>query len=302
MPRSDEQFINLALRAKFVTQAQLEEAKKLQAVLGQSGFPLSLPEILVKKEFVNADQARLIRLGLQQEDVRLEDQAFAGFIVRNGFLPEDKVREALTAQEQLYQEGKPFPRLNELLLQKGIISADQLQIIQRARQQLESTKVAMRTAVQAPPSDSKIPTVKSTAPALPKKKEPVGGQLVEGCKVGLRKTTMKDSTNQDRTIYFVDIEGVLDGHTFKYFDDFVNSLIDHGRSSLILNCDKLEYVSSAGIGVLAGAVKRCRDAKGDLRLCGVQDKVKRIINLVGLQSMLRMYDTDRGALVSFKYM
>lgn len=301
MPSSDEQLVQLALKVKFLSSERLEEAKKLQAVLSQSGFPLTIPEILVKKEFLSQDQMRLLRIAAQQDELKQEDRATAAFIVRNGFLPEDKVKEVLAHQDQLYQEGKPIPRLQDLLVQKGILTLEQLQIIQRARQQIESTRMALRTAVQAP-SDSKIPTVKPTAPALPKKKEPAGGQLVEGCKVGLRKTTLKDSTAQDRTVYFVDIEGVLDGHTFKYFDDFLNSLIDQGRSSLILNCDKLEYVSSAGIGVLAGAVKRCRDAKGDLRLCAVQEKVKKIINLVGLQSMLRMYDTDRGALVSFKYM
>jgi len=301
MAYSDEQLVQLALKVKLLTPPQLEEAKKLQSALGQSGFPLTLSEILVKKEFLSPDQMRLLRIAAQQEDLRSEDRAAAGFIVRNGFVPEDRVKEALAYQEQLYQEGKPFQRLQDILVQRGILTSDQLQIIQRARQQLESSKIALRTAVRAP-SDSSIPTVKPTAPALPKKKEPAGGQLVEGCRVGLRKTVLKDAAGQERTVYFVDIEGVLDGHTFKYFDDFLNSLIDQGRSSLILNCERLEYVSSAGIGVLAGAVKRCRDAKGDLRLCGVQEKVKKIINLVGLQSMLRMYDTDRGALVSFKYM
>jgi anti-sigma B factor antagonist len=297
----DEQIINLALKVKFLNPTQLDEAKKLQSLLGQNGFTLSILEILAKKDFLNSDQMRLLKLGVAQEEVREEDQAAAVFMVKNGFLPEDRVREALAAQDVIYADGKPLTRIQDLLLQRGVLKPEQLQIIQRARQQLEHSKVAVKTTTVKAPSESSIPAVRPTQ-AVAKKRESTSGQLVEGCKVGLRKTTMKDATGQEKTIYFVDVEGVLDGHTFKHFDDFVNNLIDEGRANLILNCEKLDYVSSAGIGVLAGAVKRCRDANGDLRLCGVQEKVKKIINLVGLQSMLRMYDTDRGALASFKYM
>lgn len=295
----DEAVVSLALRVKFLTQPQLDEAKKLQGLLSQNGLALSLAEILAKKDFLTAEQIRLLKLGVLQDELREEDQAFAQFMVKNGFLPEEKVREALAAQDAIYQDGRPLTRIADVLLQKGVLQPQQVQIIQRARQQLEGTKISLRTAPVKTPSESSIPAVRP-GPSAPKKA--AGGQIAEGCKVGVRKSAMKDAAGQERVVYVLDVEGVLDGHTFKPFDDFVNGLIDEGRTNLILNCEKLEYVSSAGIGVLAGAVKRCRDGKGDLRLCSVQEKVKKIINLVGLQSMLRLYDNDRGAVVSFKYM
>lgn len=297
----DEQIITLALKVKFLSQQQLDEAKKLQSLLGTNGFNLSILEILAKKDFLNPDQMRVLKLGIAQDELREEDQNAGVFLVKNGFVPEDRVREALAAQDVLYADGKPLTRIMDILLQRGVLKAEQIPIIQRAHKQIETSRIAAKPSAVKAPSESSIPAVRPTQ-AVAKKKESAGGQLTEGCRVGLRKTNMKDTTGQEKTIYFVDVEGVLDGHTFKPFDDFVNNLIDDGRSNLILNCDKLDYVSSAGIGVLAGAVKRCRDTKGDLRLCGVQEKVKKIINLVGLQSMLRMYDSDRGALASFKYM
>ncbi|MBI2900751.1 MAG: anti-sigma factor antagonist [Planctomycetes bacterium] len=295
---ADDRLIRLALKLRFVTQAQVDEARKLQSLLGQNGLQLEVPEILVKKEFIDAEQFRLLKVATQQEEVREEDQAVAQFLIRGGFLAEDKVREALAAQESLYQEGRPVPRLQEILQQKGLLNPEQTQIIQRARQQIEGAKALPKSSAAKPPSEASIPSVRPGASS----RRPAGGQIAENCRVALRKSPIRDPAGQERTVYLVDVEGALDGHTFRFFDEYVNGLIDEGRSNLILNCEKLEYVSSAGIGVLAGAVKRCRDAKGDLRLCAVQERVKKIVNLVGLQSMLRIYENERGALVSFKYM
>jgi anti-anti-sigma factor len=134
-------------------------------------------------------------------------------------------------------------------------------------------------------------------------KEVEAGLAIDHLKVAYRKSHLKDSPAGGETaVAVLDLEGVIDAHTFKKFDHYLTAAIDNKGPMLILNCEKLDYVSSAGIGVLAGATKRCRDQQGDLRLCGVNDKVKKIINLVGLQSMLRMYEGERGALMSFKFM
>ena len=272
----DEAIIELAIRVKLLSPAQIEEAKKLQALLAQNGLTLAMTDILEKKEFLTPEQVRLLQAGVVQEENRAEDQSLVQSLIKNGILTEEIVREARSTQDFLFQEGRPPLPLTEILLQKGRLLPEQLQ---RARQQIENARPA--------PSESS-------------KKLPAG-LTVEGCRIAVRKTAFKDGAGTTRTVCLLDIEGALDAHTFKPFDDFVHALIDDGRFNLALNCEKLEYLSSAGIGVLANAVKRCREGQGDLCLYSVQDKVQRIINLVGLQSMLRLYDSERAALVSFRY-
>jgi anti-anti-sigma factor len=134
-------------------------------------------------------------------------------------------------------------------------------------------------------------------------REVEAGLAIDHLKVTYRRSILKENPAGGETaVTVLDLEGTLDAHTFKKFDHYLTAAIDNKGPLLILNCEKLDYVSSAGIGVLAGATKRCRDQQGDLRLCGVNDKVKKIINLVGLQAMLRMYEGERGALMSFKFM
>lgn len=297
----DDLFAHLALRGKFLTPEQVEDSRKLQAVLAQNGFPMTLPEILGKKEYLTPDQLRLLHVGLRYEETREEDLALGAFIVRQGFLPEDKVKECLALQEIPFKEGQPFPRLSEILVQKGHVSAGQLQVIERARQQLDPT-------LKTRPSSSTLPAYKASSPTkgssgrIPAPLSPQAiqaGLALEGLRVAYRTSAVPD-TPAEPPVSVLEIQGLLDGHTFKKFGEYLNGLINSGLVRLLLNCDRLDYVSSAGIGILGGAAKRCRDAQGDLRLCGVQEGVMKVISLVGLQSMLRTFDGERVALSSFK--
>lgn len=353
----DELFVAMAVKAKMITEAQVEDARKLQNLLSQNGFKLTLPEILTRKEYVNPDQNRLLTIALRFEEIREDDLALGAFLSKRGFLSEEKVRDCLNAQDAPYREGRPFPRLRDLVVQKGYLTEQQLQVILRARMQFDPSArppsgplppVTLPAAEPAPPatpapaeagraksdpllaaraetpsslparagSSPLIAARPEASPPLPARSEtslrlPVmlgpreveAGLAVDHLRVTYRKSPLKENPGGSETFVTVlDVEGALDARTFKKFDHYLTAAIDNKGPMVILNCEKLDYVSSAGIGVLAGATKRCRDQQGDLRLCGVSEKVKKIINLVGLQSMLRMYEGERGAILSFRFM
>ena len=126
--------------------------------------------------------------------------------------------------------------------------------------------------------------------------------LEAGLKLDTLKVAFRRARIQGETYAAIlDLHGSLDGHTAMKFDQYLQSLTGAGYVHLILVCQKLDYISSAGIGVLAGVIKRCRDAKGDLRLCSVEEKMQRVMQIIGLLSLVRIYDTDKGAVASFKY-
>src|SRR5262245_35972675 len=94
----DELFIDLAVKAKFLTPAQREDCRKLREMLNQNAFSLTLSEIIAKKEYLNPDQLRLINVAIRYEELKREDEALGGFIAKKGFLPKDKIDECLSAQ------------------------------------------------------------------------------------------------------------------------------------------------------------------------------------------------------------
>lgn len=284
-----ELLVETAVRLRLLTREQADEARKLRSSLDASGLPAALPEILLKKERLTRDQMRSLQILTFYEEARAEDEKLGALLIRTGRVTEDRVRECLELQRAPYDEGRPFPRLQDLVVRKGFLTAAQLEEALHSRGSVEMTRMIARPVPVKP------------GPAEFRKKTLLdGGLLVEGCRVALRRHAQKDSQGHPFEIAIVDVEGVLDGHTFKPFDEYMERLVSNGLPTVLLNFAKVDYVSSAGIGVLAGAVKRCRDARGDLRLFAVQEKVKKIINLVGLHSMLRLHDDEKTALQSMK--
>ena len=296
----DELFLDLVVKTKLLTPAQLEDCRKLREMLAEKSFSLTMSEIIAKKEFLNPDQLRLINVAIRYEELKREDEALGGFISRKGFLPPEKVQECLAAQEQPFKEGRHFPRLEELLAQKGYLTAQQMHVILRAREQLEQQD---REPGSSPRMPQTRPSLPPPEPEAPPKPLPISLRSLEaGLKLESLKVAFHRSRIQGETYAAVlDLVGSLDGHTAVKFDEFLHALTNAGLVHLIFVCEKLDYISSAGIGVLAGAIKRCRDGKGDLRLCSVDDKMRRVMQIIGLLSLVKTYENERAAVASYKY-
>ena len=297
----DEMFVDLAVKAKLITPVQLEDCRKLRDMLSQNSFALTVSEIIAKKEVLNPDQLRLINVAIRYEEIKREDEALGGFIARKGFLPQDKIDECLSAQAVPFKEGRHFPRLEEMLTQKGYLTPQQVHVILRAREQLDQQNDGQ------PGSSPRMPQTRPSMPPpeleAPPKPLPVSLRSLEaGLKLDTLKVAFRRARIQGETYAAIlDLHGSLDGHTAVKFDEYLHLLTGAGFVHLILVCQKLDYLSSAGIGVLAGVIKRCRDGKGDLRLCAVEEKMRRVMQIIGLLSLVRTYDTDKGAVASFKY-
>src|SRR3990172_9411673 len=77
--------------------------------------------------------------------------------------------------------------------------------------------------------------------------------------------------------------------------DYINA----GRIKLVLDLESIEYIDSAGLGEIVRAMKRAREAGGDLRLCGVHGQVGKIIEITGLNKAISVYPTREEAVASW---
>jgi len=288
----DELFISLALRAKFLTPSQVEDCRKIRDMLAKSALAPLLPEILTKNQFLTAAQVRILTIAIRYEEMKFEDEAIADYLVRKGHLDEIKAAASLEAQDDPFEAGAEFPRLEQILVHRGYFTPDQLSAILRARTAMKVPAVAA-TRLGAASTQIEPPPRQVSPKAL---KQLEAGLKQETLKVAFRKSRIVD----DLYAAVLSLAGSLDGHTSIKFDEYLQATTSAGFSHLILDCGKLDYISSAGIGVLAATIKRCRDGKGDIRLCSVEDKMRRVMQIIGLLSLVKTYDDDKAAAASFK--
>ena len=95
------------------------------------------------------------------------------------------------------------------------------------------------------------------------------------------------SVNTDTTGGFavIHLEGAVDAHTAPQFEEAVQSVIDAGQNKIVVDCEKLSYISSAGLGVFMGFIEEVRDADGDIKICSLSDKAKQPFEILGFESL-----------------
>jgi anti-sigma B factor antagonist len=64
---------------------------------------------------------------------------------------------------------------------------------------------------------------------------------------------------------------------------------------VMVDLSQVGFIDSTGIGVLVGALKRAREASGDLIIVGAKDRVHRIFEITGLLGALPLAKTVEEA-------
>jgi anti-sigma B factor antagonist len=106
------------------------------------------------------------------------------------------------------------------------------------------------------------------------------------------------TTIEDRLSIII-IEGFVDAHTAPQFENAIQSEIEAGRHYIIVNCEKLNYISSAGLGVFMSFIEEVRERGGDIKICGLTPKVKHTFEILGFQDLFEMLDDQPAAVARF---
>jgi anti-sigma B factor antagonist len=97
----------------------------------------------------------------------------------------------------------------------------------------------------------------------------------------------------------LDLDGELDAHTATHLEDSLKKLITENRQRIIVNCQKLEYISSAGLGVFMAYIEDVRSMGGDIKLTNMTPKVYNVFDLLGFPTLYDIMDTEQDAIKKF---
>lgn len=106
-------------------------------------------------------------------------------------------------------------------------------------------------------------------------------------------------TSVENGLSIISLDGFVDAHTAPQFENAIQSEIDAGRNRIIVNCEKLNYISSAGLGVFMSFVEEVRERSGDIKICGLTPKVRHTFDILGFQDIFDMVDDQASAVGRF---
>jgi anti-sigma B factor antagonist len=101
------------------------------------------------------------------------------------------------------------------------------------------------------------------------------------------------------------LKGRLAADTKGDLEAKINEIYDAGRHRIVLDLEKLEYISSPGLRVLIEARKRAREWKlsemdrGDVRIAHLPPRIREVFDLTGFTPLFQIFDDLVEAVASF---
>jgi anti-sigma B factor antagonist len=110
---------------------------------------------------------------------------------------------------------------------------------------------------------------------------------------------MQITTREDNDVKIVTFEGNLDTNTSSDAQTTLSGLLTEGVQKILANCEKLDYISSAGLRVLLATAKQLNSAGGELRICSLNETVQEVFDISGFSTIFNVFATETEALNGF---
>lgn len=105
-----------------------------------------------------------------------------------------------------------------------------------------------------------------------------------------------DSDNY-ATVYLI---GEIDASTSVYVQSTLQSLLEKGQKNIHVDCEQLEYISSAGLGALMSFLEEIENSQGAMVFSGLKPKVYNVFQLLGLDQIMKIVDNHQQAVTFFQ--
>ena len=111
---------------------------------------------------------------------------------------------------------------------------------------------------------------------------------------------MEVSERTAEGVNVISLDGRFDAYAADDIEQKLDSILAAGKVRLVVDLGQLEYISSSGLRVLLGALKKTREQQGDIILSGLQPYVREIFEISGFTQLFKMYDKVEEAINSYK--
>ena len=107
------------------------------------------------------------------------------------------------------------------------------------------------------------------------------------------------TTRDNSDVKIVDVNEDLGSYEAADLRKALEELVSQKVQKIVVNLSHVQHINSTAVGALVGVAKRLRQRKGDLKVYGLAENIKRTFDLIGASSVLEIYDSESSALAGF---
>jgi anti-anti-sigma factor len=110
---------------------------------------------------------------------------------------------------------------------------------------------------------------------------------------------VKISERDDEGVTVFTLEGRIDTLGAEALDQSLQAAVKQGKSWMVLDMAKADYICSAGLRTLADVLTKNRAQDGDLKLAAVPPRVLSILQVIGFDNFFSIYDSVKDAVAAY---
>jgi anti-anti-sigma factor len=111
---------------------------------------------------------------------------------------------------------------------------------------------------------------------------------------------MRISARRVGEVTILDLDGrLISDDGFEPLREKLSEVIGDGETKVLLNFDRVSYLDSAGIGLIACKYVTMKRLGGQLKLCNLRPRTHDILNITGLLKVFESFTTEEEALEHF---
>lgn len=110
---------------------------------------------------------------------------------------------------------------------------------------------------------------------------------------------MIPKSRKEGEVRVIELEGRLDVHSSLEVEQYIHECIDQKENKLLIDLKNLEYLSSSGLRVFIGILRRLKGGGGTLKLAQMNESIKKIFRIVELTELFDIHPSLEEALKTF---
>ncbi|WP_424963039.1 STAS domain-containing protein [Ekhidna sp.] len=108
------------------------------------------------------------------------------------------------------------------------------------------------------------------------------------------------TTEKNDGVHFIMVNGEIDAGSSIYLDNALKEAMESGEKKIVVDLTDLNYISSAGLGVFISHLDEFKFQSIELALFGINETVKQVFDILGLEKLLTIEESKEAAVASFK--
>ena len=110
---------------------------------------------------------------------------------------------------------------------------------------------------------------------------------------------MDVTTERQEGVLTAQVGGRIDGSNVAQFEEAIRTAIDESDRAVLIDCENLGYISSAGLRAVLMTAKTLSSRNAKFALCAMSDPIREVFQISGFDKIVAIHSSKAEALASF---